>query len=340
MTANASLEASRSTGSVASPSEDKALLLHLFSSMIRIRMVEEAIVERYPRQEMRCPVHLSIGQEAVPAAVSAALRNDDQIVSTHRCHAHYLAKGGDLNAMIAEIHGKASGCCGGRGGSMHLFDVDAGVLLSGPIVGGSIPVGVGAGLGFQQQKRDAVAVVYFGDASTEEGVFHESANFASVRGLPVVFVCENNLYSVYTHLRDRQPDRPFADVARAYRIPHQGVNGNDAVATYVAAREAVARARRGEGPSFISCDTYRWREHCGPNYDNDIGYRTEAEFQEWKARDPIVEMRRRLDALGSLGSAEELALRNAISGEIAEAFAFAQNSPFPAATTAGSGVYA
>ena len=182
-------------------------------------------------------------------------------------------------------------------------------------------------------------MVYFGDASTEEGVFHESANFASVRGLPVVFVCENNLYSVYTHLRDRQPDRPFADVARAYRIPYHGVNGNDAVATYAAARDAVARARRGEGPSFMSCDTYRWREHCGPLYDNDIGYRTEAEFEDWKARDPIVRHREALLAEVTIDATWLASAHAAIVAEVTLAFAFAESSPFPVADIALRDVY-
>src|SRR5260370_4819372 len=189
------------------------LALRIFRTMVRIRMVEEEIAARYGQEKMRCPVHLSIGQEAVAAAVSAALRPTDQVVSTHRSHAHYLAKGGDLRAMLCELMGREPGCCSGRGGSMHLFDQAVGMLLSSPIVAASIPVGVGAALAIKQRGEDAVAIVYMGDASVEEGVFHESANFAALHRLPVVFVCENNLYSVYTALRDRQPARPITDLA-------------------------------------------------------------------------------------------------------------------------------
>src|SRR5262245_35830673 len=168
--------------------------LRLFREMLRIRLIEEEIAGRYREEKMRCPVHLSTGQEAVAVGVSVGLRRTDQIVSTHRCPAHYLAKGGDLKVMLSELMGKETGCCGGRGGSMHLFDRDAGVLLSLPIVAASIPVGVGAALAMKQRMSDDVSVIYLGDASVEEGVFHESANFAALRGLPAIFVCENNLY--------------------------------------------------------------------------------------------------------------------------------------------------
>src|SRR5580704_14655173 len=177
----------------------------LFTAMLRIRLIEEEIAARYAQEKMRCPIHLSIGQEAVAVGVSSVLRRTDQIVTTHRCHAHYLAKGGDLKAMLCELMGREPGCCSGRGGSMHLFDRDAGVLLSLPIVAASIPIGVGAAFAMKRKKQDNVAVIYLGDASVEEGVFHESANFAALRRLPAIFICENNLYSVYTALHDRQP---------------------------------------------------------------------------------------------------------------------------------------
>jgi pyruvate dehydrogenase E1 component alpha subunit len=315
-------------------------LCRLYADMLRIRMIEEAIAAHYPEEKMRCPLHLSIGQEAVPVAVGAALRRDDQVVSTHRCHAHYLAKGGDLRAMIAELHGKATGCCGGRGGSMHLFDPEAGVLLSEPIVGSSIPLGVGAALGFIQQGRDSVSVVYLGDASLEEGVFHESANFAAVRKLPVIFVCENNLYSVYTHIRDRQPPRPIVTLPRAHGIPAEHLDGNDVEAVQKAAALAIARARKGGGPSFLLCDTYRWREHCGPNYDNDIGYRSEDEFQKWTTRDPIARLRERLNSAGAWDERFARQTVEAIDREIADAFAAAEAAPFPPAETIGVGLYA
>lgn len=317
-------------------------LLGYFREMLRIRMIEEEIAARYPAEEqkIRCPVHLSVGQEAIAVGMSATLRPGDQVVSNHRCHAHYLAKGGDLKAMLAELYGKAAGCCGGRGGSMHLFDTDAGVLLSLPIVGSSIPIGVGAALAFKQQGRDSVAVIYLGDAGLEEGVYHESANFASVRGLPAVFVCENNLYSVYTHLGDRQPQRPLVEMGRAHGLSSCHVDGNDVRAVARAAAEAVEQARSGGGASFILADTYRWREHCGPFYDNDLGYRTEAEFQAWRERDPIAMQRRLLTEAGVLGPEREAKMARKIEDEIAEAFSFAEAAPYPDPGSAGEGVYA
>jgi pyruvate dehydrogenase E1 component alpha subunit len=316
--------------------------LRLYGSMLRIRMVEEEIATRYPAEEqkMRCPVHLSVGQEAIAAGTSVCLRPDDQVVSNHRCHAHYLAKGGDLKAMLAELYGKAAGCCGVRGGSMHLFDTAAGVLLSLPVVGSSIPIGVGAALAFKQQGRDAVCVIYLGDAALEEGVYHESANFAALQDLPAIFMCENNLYSVYTHLRDRQPPRPLVDMGRAHGMPSCHVDGNDAGAVTRAVTEAVDRARGGRGPSFILADTYRWREHCGPFYDNDLGYRSETEFAAWRERDGLARLRGQLSEAGILDADREAGMVQTIEDEIAEAFAFAEAAVFPDAKSAGDGVYA
>lgn len=312
----------------------------LFRDMLRIRMVEEEIAKRYREEKMRCPVHLSIGQEAVPVGVSAVLRRSDQVVSTHRCHAHYLAKGGDLRAMLCELMGRAGGCCGGRGGSMHLFDPAVGMLLSLPIVAASIPIGVGAALALKQAKRDDVAVVYFGDASVEEGVFHESANFAAVHRLPVVFVCENNLYSVYTPLQERQPPRPIADLGRAHGLQTVAVDGNDVVAVQRAASDAVKRARAGLGPAFLEAATYRWREHCGPNFDNTLGYRTEVEFETWKRRDPIETLARHLSEQGLLSGSQRSEIAAEFATEIEAAFAYAEAAPYPAADTAERHLYA
>lgn len=312
----------------------------LYYDMLRTRLVEEAIAARYADQDMRCPVHLSIGQEAISVGVCTALRRDDKVVSNHRAHAHYLAKGGDLRRMLAEFYGKASGCCGGRGGSMHIFDDAAGVLLSLPIVASSIPIGVGAALGFRQDGSDQVVAVFFGDGAIEEGVWHESANFAALRKLPVIFICENNLFSVYTRIDDRQPKRPLTDLAIAHGIPSAHGDGNNVLDVHRMATEAVARARRGDGPSFLLFDTYRWREHCGPNYDNDIGYRSEAEFLDWKRRCPIAAFRRSLIADGTLNAADEANLARQIEVEINSAITFAKTAPFPDSATAGSGLYA
>lgn len=312
----------------------------LFRGMLRIRMVEEEIAARYGQEKMRCPVHLSIGQEAVPVGVSAILSHDDQAVSTHRCHAHYLAKGGDLKAMLSEMMGRLPGCCAGRGGSMHLFDTKVGMLLSLPIVAASIPVGVGAALAIKQRGLRNVAVIYLGDASVEEGVFHESANFAAVRGLPAIFICENNLYSVYTPLKDRQPARPIYELARAHGIPFLHPDGNDVLAVRDAASELIARARDGGGPGFLQADTYRWREHCGPNFDNTLGYRTVAEFEGWQVRDPIELFYLKLKAAGQIDSATREAMASEIAQEVDEAFAFAEAAPFPEPASADLGLYA
>ena len=319
---------------------DATLGLRLFREMLRIRMIEEEIAARYSQEKMRCPVHLSIGQEAVPVGISAVLRKTDQVVSTHRCHAHYLAKGGDLKAMLCEMMGREAGCCHGRGGSMHLFDTSVGMLLSLPIVAASIPVGVGAAMAMKQRGEDNVAVIYLGDASVEEGVFHESANFAAVQKLPAIFVCENNLYSVYTALRDRQPPRPITELARGHGLHSVQIDGNDTFAIYNSAVELVARTRSGAGPCFILADTYRWREHCGPNYDNTAGYRTVEEFETWKKRDPIAALTKELEAHGSLDAKKRDAMAAEIANEINNAFAFAEAAPFPKPESAARGLYA
>jgi TPP-dependent pyruvate/acetoin dehydrogenase alpha subunit len=319
-------------------SPEPAATLRLFSEMLRIRLIEEEIAARYLQEKMRCPVHLSVGQEAVAVGVSAVLRRTDQIVTTHRCHAHYLAKGGDLKAMLCELMGREPGCCSGRGGSMHLFDRNAGVLLSLPIVAASIPIGVGAAFAMKRKNEDNVAVIYLGDASVEEGTFHESANFAALHRLPVIFVCENNLYSVYTPLHERQPARPLTELGRAHGLETLHVDGNDAFAVRDATAVAVARARAGKGASFILADTYRWREHCGPNYDNALGYRTLEEFEGWQGRDPLLELRRRVGA--ALSDATTKDLQQTIAEEIAAAFAFAEAAPFPDPKTIGQFIYA
>jgi len=308
----------------------------LFQSMLRIRMVEEEIARRYPEQQMRCPVHLSIGQEAPAAAFGLALRVDDQALSTHRSHAHYLGKGGDLNAMIAELYGKASGCCGGRGGSMHLSDASAGFMASTAIVGNSIPLGVGMALAQQLQGSSAISCVFFGDGATEEGVFYESANFAALKQLPVLFACENNLYSVYSPLSKRQPaSRSLCRVAEALGIPAVQVDGNDALAVLEAANSAIASVRAGHGPMFIECMTYRWREHCGPNFDDELGYRPAGELAAWQQLDPLPRLAERL----RLSDARIAECTAEISAEIAQAFTLALAAPFPDESSVFDGIY-
>ncbi|MEG4392863.1 thiamine pyrophosphate-dependent dehydrogenase E1 component subunit alpha [Microcoleus sp. BROC3] len=312
----------------------------LFFSMLRIRRVEEKIVELYPQQEMRCPVHLCIGQESVAVGVCTALSPTDAVFSGHRAHGHYLATGGNLKAFWAEMYGKATGCCRGKGGSMHLVDLDVGFIGSTPIVGGTIPVGVGAAFGSMMQGLNKVVVIFFGEGACEEGVFHESLNFAALKNLPIVFVCENNFYSVYTPLAERQPaKREVYTLAQAHNIPSFQGDGNNVEQVYQMAREAVDRARTGGGATFLEFKTYRWREHCGPNYDNHIGYRTEAEFQQWKERCPIQLTQTQLLKRQLLTEAELEEMEGAIALELAEAVAFAKSSPFPEQQTIFDHIY-
>ena len=320
---------------------DVTTLRQIYRDTLKIRLFEERIVELYPEQEMRCPVHLSIGQEAVAAGVCAALRLDDGVFSGHRSHGHYIAKGGSLNAMLAEMYGRATGCAGGKGGSMHLIDLAVGFRGAAPIVGSTIPISVGAAFAARYKGESTVTVSFFGEGSTEEGVFHEAANFAVLHQLPVVFVCENNLYSVYSPLEVRQPEgREVFEQARSYGMPALKADGNNAVEVYSHTKEAVARARDGGGPTFLEFTTYRWREHSGPNFDNDIGYRTEEEFLEWKRRDPVSALERELLEAGTLAPGEPEQIASELRKEIDAAVEFAQSSPYPPESELLSNVYA
>jgi TPP-dependent pyruvate/acetoin dehydrogenase alpha subunit len=309
---------------------DAQLEIRLLGAMLRIRMVEEAIAIRYSEQEMRCPVHLSIGQEAPSAAFSLAVQREDFAVSTHRGHAHYLAKGGALGPMIAEIYGKSTGCSRGRGGSMHLADKAAGFMGTSAIVGNSIPVGVGLGLALQIQGRAHASCVFLGDGATEEGVYYESANFAVVRNLPVVFLCENNRYSVYSPLSVRQPEgRSLTLVATSLGLTSEEVDGNDAIACYHAVNRALQQARGGGGPQFLEFHTFRHLEHCGPGDDDHLDYRQPGELQSWQERDPIDLLQAKLLWINPAFSSEIHLIRERIRNEIETAFAEAAAAPFP-----------
>ncbi|MBO6784188.1 MAG: thiamine pyrophosphate-dependent dehydrogenase E1 component subunit alpha [Alphaproteobacteria bacterium] len=297
--------------------------------MLRVRMVEEEIVERYGEQEMRCPTHITIGQEAPPVGVSAHLRQSDYVFSAHRSHGHYLAKNADLPAMIAELYGKATGCALGKGGSQHLVDLDAGFMGSAPILASTISVGVGVAWAAKRRGEDRVVVIYFGDGATEEGAFHEAINFAGVNRLPVVFVCENNLYSVHTPLEIRQPNRAIHHLATVHGMEGEGGDGNDVEDVWRIAGDAVERARADGGPSLIEFATYRWKEHCGPLEDVHLGYRDQAEFDSWVEKCPIVNYERRLTDEGVVDTAAVADMRTGIADEIEAAFSFAKESPFP-----------
>jgi len=316
--------------------------INLFYQMLRIRMIEEAIAENYSKQKMRTPVHLSIGQEAAAVASGASLRKTDYAVSSHRAHAHYFAKGGNLNAMIAELHGKVTGCCRGRGGSMHLIDQSVGFMGSTAIVGNTIPIGVGLGLSIQLSGDDRVCCIYLGDGAVEEGVFYESLNFAVLKKLPILFVCENNLYSVYTPLHKRQPiGRKIADFVKAIGADTDCVeDGYNVLACYESLEKMTDKVRAGSGPGFVEIYTYRYREHCGPNYDNDIGYRSIAEYESWRKRDSIETFQNDLTQENVLTESQIEKMKMDIAAEIARAFEYAENSPFPDQHEAVTGEYA
>ena len=296
----------------------------LFESMLRIRLVEESIANKYSEQKMRCPTHLSIGQEAIAVGVCANLTSQDQVLSTHRAHAHYLAKGGCLNSMMAEIYGKASGCSKGMGGSMHLIDTSVGFMGSTAIVGNTIPVAVGLALEKKLTRKKSIDCVFFGDGATEEGAFYESVNFAIIHSLPILFICENNLYSVYSGLEVRQPvDRKIYKMVRAMGISAQHGNGNDVEEVARKVKHAKTMILKSGGPQFLEFDTYRWREHCGPNFDNNIGYREESEFLKWKKKDPLKNF-------FSENSQKYIDRKiDTISQEIDDAHQFADDSKFP-----------
>jgi pyruvate dehydrogenase E1 component alpha subunit len=315
-------------------------LVERYRAMLRIRLVEQALADRYAAQQMRCPMHLCIGQEAIAVGVCSALQATDTVYSNHRAHGHYLAKGANLNAMVAELYGRATGCCGGRGGSMHLIDLAAGFMGATPIVGGTVPLAVGAAWAARLQRKPSVTVVFFGDGCFEEGVMHESLNFAALHHLPIVFVCENNQFSVYTRLSERQADRPIYRIAQAHGLSAATGDGNDVDTVFEMSQTAISLARQGAGPQFLELHTYRWREHCGPNFDDDLGYRAPAEVAAGQAACPLLAYADRLGRLSpafpSLARAQEAEIRL----EIEAAFDFALSSATSDAQTAAEGVYA
>jgi TPP-dependent pyruvate/acetoin dehydrogenase alpha subunit len=300
--------------------------LALYRTMLRIRMVEEAIARLYPEREMRSPTHLYAGQEGVAAGVCAVLGRADALVAYYRSHGWYLAKGGDLDGLMAEMYGRATGCSGGWGGSMHLMDLEAGVMGTSAIVGGGLAHGVGTALADRMAGESTVSVVAFGDGAVEEGVFHECLNFASLRRLPVVFVCENNGWAAFAPLAARQPHGEIYRRAAGYAMPGEVVDGNDALAVRDAARWAVERARAGAGPTLLECRTARWFEHCGIGDDVALGLRDAAELARWRARCPIAALRPRI------GDAADAAMRREIADEIAAAVARARYAPWPVPT--------
>ena len=270
--------------------------------MYLIRHAEEEIARRYhPADLMRCPTHLSIGQEAAAVGVMMALQPDDHVYGSHRCHGPYLAKGGDLDAMIAELHGKATGCTGGLGGSMHLVDEGAGFMGAAPVVGDAVSLAIGSALGFKMDGSGRVAVAFFGDSAVETGQFWEAANFAALHQLPVMLICENNLYATATPLTHRQPATPIHQRVKAFMWSTRIED------TEVAEVYGAAQACRDAAPGFLEIGTYRYREHVGVDYDWDIGYRTRGEVESYMANDPVAHARARIRAEEAAAIEEEVA---------------------------------
>jgi pyruvate dehydrogenase E1 component alpha subunit len=274
----------------------------MYTTMQRTRIFEEVLADLVTAGEVKTPCHLYIGQEAVASGVCEALETTDTIWGCHRSHGHYIAKGGDLDGLMAEILGKATGCARGRGGSMHVYDERVGILGTVPLVAATIPISVGAGLAYKLRREPHVSVPFFGDGATEEGHFHESLNIAALYKLPVVFVCENNLYASHLHISERRVKDNINESGGAHGLPSVVVDGNDVEAVHAAALVAVERARRGEGPTLIEARTFRWRGHVGPSWDMDVGVQRNQMLKEWLPRDPIVRAGKQLQSLGETES--------------------------------------
>lgn len=301
-------------------------LLNRWETMLRIRRTEEKIAELIEAGEVGCPCHLCIGQEAIAAGVCAALAPEDTVWGGHRSHGHYLAKGGSLERMLAEILGKTTGCSSGRGGSMHLLALEQGILGTVPVVAATVPLAAGAALAYKMRGEPRVAVAFFGDGTLEEGHVHESMNLAALYRLPIVFICENNLYASHLHWSERRVADNLYRAGEFHSIPGKRIDGNDVEAVYEAARAAAVRARTGGGPTFLECRTFRWRGHVGPSYDLDVGVQRRGELQEWLEKDPIRKVETRLLEIG----VDDLAARaSAIGAEIEYALKFARSGSAP-----------
>ena len=305
----------------------------IYRSLYRIRRVEEKIIDVYPSDAIKSPVHLSIGQESVAVGVCGALKPGDIAFGTYRGHALYLAKGGDLKRMIAELYGKRDGCAGGKAGSMHLIDIGAGMMGTSAIVATTIPHAVGYAFALKSRKSKAVVVVFFGEGAMDEGVAYESLNFAALRKLPILFVCENNHYAIYSHVRDRMPEPNPCERAGAFRIPAQKIEHGDTFKIRAASEKALDEIRAGGGPRFIECMTYRWRDHVGPDEDRRWKYRSDTELDEWIKRDEVARIG------GMLPNDARRTIEREVDAEIAEAFAFAEKSPFPDPAELGTNVF-
>ncbi len=312
-------------------------IIGMYTKMLTIRRFEERIAAEYAVGAIPGFIHSYIGQEAVAVGVCTNLRTDDRIVSNHRGHGHCIAKGADLKRMMAEIHGRRTGYCKGKGGSMHIADFSVGMLGANGIVCAGLPIAVGAALAAQLEGGDRVAVVFFGDGASNEGEFHECLNLAAIWKLPILFICENNLYGANTPIGPVLASSTIAERAKAYRIPSAIVDGNDVFEVYKAARKAVSRARSGSGPSFIECKTYRWHHHFEGGYFPDL--RPVDEIEAWKEKCPLKRLERKLEDESILDREGQEAINRQILSRVEDAVTFAIQSPHPDPEDALKGVY-
>ncbi len=318
---------------------NKTIKKTMLRNLIRIRQFEDKVADLLDTDEINCPTHLYTGQEGVAVGICQALEIRDYIWGTHRSHGHYLAKGGDMNKMMAELYGKETGCSHGRGGSMHLLAKEVGILGTVPMVGATIPMAVGSAL-VSSIKQDAkVSVAFFGDGATEEGVFHEALNFASLKKLPVVFVCENNLYSSHLRIEDRRSKNNIYKSAEAHGMEGIVVDGNNTLSVYQTAMNAVNKARSGLGPTLIECKTYRWRGHVGPSWDLNMNIREKEELDSWIQRDPIKILSEEMIEDSQITNQDLDSLEKEVSAEIDESVQFARQSPFPDVKELAHNVY-
>jgi TPP-dependent pyruvate/acetoin dehydrogenase alpha subunit len=310
----------------------KDAAIHLYRAMVRIRACEESFIEPILSKEIRCPVHLCTGQEAVAAGVCSTLEKGDYVFGNHRSHGHFLAKGGPMRDLVAEVYCRATGCSRGRGGSMHLIDPSVGMMGSAPIVAGTIPLALGAALAAKIRNDGRIAVSFFGDGATGEGVLCEALNFAALEKLPILFVCENNLYSTHLPIDEIRVSRRIFELGIPFGEQSHRIDGNDVLEVYRAARMAVALCRKGKGPVFLECMTYRMHGHVGPD-DNIQGTHTDirppAEIAKWRKRDPIRRLERHILKGGIATRAALKEIHARAEEEVRDAHDFARKSPYP-----------
>ncbi len=317
---------------------DLELALNMYKVMVKIRVFEENVRKLARRTKITGFVHTYAGEEAVAVGACSNLRKDDYITSTHRGHGHIIAKGGDIKSMMAELFGKETGICRGLGGSMHIADTDLGILGANGIVGGGLPISVGAGLSAVYRKTDQVTICFFGDGASNQGTFHESINLAALWKLPIVFICENNLYAFFTAQRDHQTIADVAIRAKAYNIPSEVCDGMDVFEVYRAVHRAVQRARKGEGPSLIECKTYRYSGQTDTPPDPEL-YRTKDEVNEWRKKDPIERLKSEMIKKYQVTEEELSEIQEILKIEVKEAIDFAKKSPFPKPSSALEGLF-